>query len=350
MASGIDIFELYNSLPDEYKEKGKDKVKSTLNKRVIAPLKQKYIPKIEEYITVQINGSNLSDNVKPEIIDLAINQVNNPRSTPDARALAIEKAKQRVDEEAQKNLSNLCLSPSNTQKLLDLRNKLVNDLNKLKKVVDPINQVINASAFTVNTSISTVKSIRTAKTALDATISAQAAAGLPPSPIYLNLQNLVNAANTGLDLLRFDEKGNSKLNDISEFLDSVAIPIGIFGFSITKVVNLLSILDLLIVKCDPKAELNDVDSLFIGIATAQNNADKDQKQPIDTFYKGFNLSIEEEPSATYGAVKRRRAVAKNSQGITLVFTPYSFTTNDQTLIQEIKTIIDGLRIGNTQQL
>jgi len=350
MASGIDIFELYNSLPDEYKEKGKDKVKSTLNKRVITPLKYKYQPKIEEYITVQINGSNLPDSVKPEIIDLAINQVNNPRSTPDARALAIEKAKQRVDEEAQKNLSNLCLSPANTQKLLDVRNKLVNDLNKLKKVVDPINQVINASAFFVNIGIGTAKVLRGTKITVDAIVAAYGISGIVTPGLVAKSQTLINYANTGLDLLRFDEKANSKLNKVSEFLDSVAIPIGVFGSSITKVVNLLSILDLLIVKCDPKAELSDVDSLFVGIATAQNNADKDQKQPIDTFYKGFNLSIEEEPSTTYGTVKRRRAVAKNSQGITLAFTPYSFTTNDQTLIQEIKTIIDGLGIGNTQQL
>jgi hypothetical protein len=39
-------------------------------------------------------------------------------------------------------------------------------------------------------------------------------------------------------------------------------------------------------------------------------------------------------------VKQRRAVGQNYQGINLISTPYSFTTNTQTLINELKLIID----------
>jgi hypothetical protein len=39
-------------------------------------------------------------------------------------------------------------------------------------------------------------------------------------------------------------------------------------------------------------------------------------------------------------VKQKRAVGQNYQGITLITTPYSFTTNSQTLINELKFIID----------
>lgn len=350
MASGINIFELYNSIPDEYKEKGIDKLKNFVNTKVIPPLKAEYIPKIEQLVVTQIEGSNLPDTVKPEITDLVVNQINNPRTQPGVKALAIEKTQQRINEEAQKNINDLCLSQAQTQKLLDLRNGIVNRLNSIKKKMAPIVQTVNTTALGVNTTISTVKGIRTAKTTVEAAIAAQAAAGLPPSPFYLNLQNIVNGANTVLDFLRFDEQGNSKLNPISEKLNAVAIPLGVFQSTITQIVNLLSILDLLIRKCDPKSELTDIDKDFVAIATQQNNSLQNQTQPIDTFYKGFNLSIEEESNPNSPNVKRRRAVGTNSQGIVLVSTPYSFTTNEQTLIDELKVIIDNLSLGNTQQL
>ena len=55
-------------------------------------------------------------------------------------------------------------------------------------------------------------------------------------------------------------------------------------------------------------------------------------------YQGFVLEIETVPYNS--TINQRRAIAKNSQGIVMIQTPLSFSTNAQTLINELKVIID----------
>ena len=56
-------------------------------------------------------------------------------------------------------------------------------------------------------------------------------------------------------------------------------------------------------------------------------------------YKGFVLEIVKE--AYSPTADRRKAVAKNTQGIILLSTPLTFSTDDQTLLNEIKLLIDS---------
>jgi hypothetical protein len=58
----------------------------------------------------------------------------------------------------------------------------------------------------------------------------------------------------------------------------------------------------------------------------------------DTTYQGFIIEIEEVPFSP--TVNRRRAVGLNSQGIKLIETELSFTTDRELLINELKLIID----------
>ena len=70
------------------------------------------------------------------------------------------------------------------------------------------------------------------------------------------------------------------------------------------------------------------------IADAQIQADNTQNE---TTYQGFIIEIEIVPYTP--TVDRRRALGKNQSGIVLIQTELSFTTDDQTLIDELKLII-----------
>jgi hypothetical protein len=71
-----------------------------------------------------------------------------------------------------------------------------------------------------------------------------------------------------------------------------------------------------------------------------NSLQQQEQQVASQLYKGFILEIETEDPPQYSGLPRRRAIAKNRQGITLLNTKYSFTTNDNILINELKLIID----------
>ena len=65
---------------------------------------------------------------------------------------------------------------------------------------------------------------------------------------------------------------------------------------------------------------------------------KAQNTQNNTTYRGFILDVETIPYTP--TVNRTQAVGKNSQGIVLIRGELSFTSNNQTLINELKLIID----------
>jgi hypothetical protein len=89
----------------------------------------------------------------------------------------------------------------------------------------------------------------------------------------------------------------------------------------------------LIITCNPDSSL---DSLSDIVEQATNNETEADGNNVP--YKGFTFQIEEVPFSP--TINRKKAIALNQSGITLLETPLSFTTNNQTLIDELKLIID----------
>jgi hypothetical protein len=96
-----------------------------------------------------------------------------------------------------------------------------------------------------------------------------------------------------------------------------------------------NLLDIILIKCSPNSTFAPISKDINDSADAQKQAQTTINQ---TTYNGFIIEIQEVPYTP--TVTRRRAIGKNQQGIILIQTELSFTTDPLTLINELKLIID----------
>lgn len=220
-----------------------------------------------------------------------------------------------------------CLPQYELQSILNLRNNLVNKLNSTAKIIESLSKITDTLTPILNT---TKTSLNIAKTAVNTTkIAITAVPPTIPIPgqliVGLNVaDNLVN--NTLPPIIT---QTTNKITSISTATDYA-------NNTIFKLLNLIKSIDQYLTNCG-------ISSLSL---TATNNYINNINQQYtelqntsDNIYQGFTLEIIEEPYSP--TVNRRKAVAKNNQDIILLSTPLSFTTDDQTLINQIKLIIDS---------
>jgi len=196
---------------------------------------------------------------------------------------------------------------------------LVSDtINDLSKITDTIQPIVDATNTSLNIAKTTVN-----------TVSAAMLAVPPGIPIPGQLITGLSTANTLVNntLPPILTTNLNKLNSITTATD----------FSnnlLLKLKNLLSQIDQYLTGCgiDP----NNLTSLSINLQQLEESLIINNN---NNTYKGFILNIIEEPYTP--TVNRRKAVAKNTQDIILLSTPLSFTTDDQTLLNQIKLLIDS---------
>jgi len=214
-----------------------------------------------------------------------------------------------------------CPVPDQLQRLIDTRNNIVGQLNSIGAKLNTLNFSIGGLQDVTNTLKTLLRTANTAK------LVTSAAAKLIPFGLPGAIPALLN------DLETIDDKVLPLLEKNSGSINATAIPVAVVTSIINKIVNSLSQLDDLIKLCSPNSTLDSLSETIIQTANTQTQAEVN-----DGSYKGFTFQIEEVPFSP--TVTRRKAVAFNQQGIPLLETPLSFTTNNQTLIDELKLIID----------
>jgi len=251
------------------------------------------------------------------------------------------------------NIKNTLIGGCPPQPLLlsfiERRNNIVNTLNKLGTFLDKITKALTGIAGIVNFVLIAKSTLKQTRSGLNAAkiIINQASKIIPAPPgvpgiITSTVNDLSNAesviSNT-LDNVTFDDLGESKLKPLQDGVNSAVVYLAVASGIIKTVVTLLETIDTPLKKCLEDAGIQEtlvsISPEIMAITELQNQA---QQTINDTTYQGFILEIETVDFTP--TVKQRRAVAKNSQGIVMVQTPLSFTTNDQTLINELKLIID----------
>jgi len=221
-----------------------------------------------------------------------------------------------------------CPDPILLQNILDKRNNIVEFLNKFGSFLDTTTQTYSGVNVAFNTLLTTIQGINLSKTIASGGIKI-----LPTAPGFVTA--LLSDLGDLTDKLTFDSLGESKLAKVKEGLDTLNIALNIVSTFIKNIVRTLNSLDALLASC-----LNeDQKSQLVSVADNLTRISVDNAQSInDTTYQGFIFQIEEVPFSP--TVIRKKAVAFNQSGIALLETPLSFTSNEQTLINELKLIID----------
>jgi hypothetical protein len=218
-----------------------------------------------------------------------------------------------------------CLEPALLQSVLDKRNNIVDFLNKFGNFLDVTTSTYTGTNVAFNALLTTIRGINVSKIAASGGVKI-----LPTAPGFVTA--LLNDLGDLSDKLTFDSLGESKLSKIKSGLDTLNVSLAIVSSFIKNIIQILNSLDALLLPClNENQTLTPVSDNLVKIAT-------DSTQSIDnSTYQGFIFKIEEVPFSS--TVTRRKAVAFNQSGIPLIETPLSFTTNDQTLIDELKLII-----------
>jgi hypothetical protein len=220
----------------------------------------------------------------------------------------------------------LCPDPAVLQSIVEKRNNIVGKLNTVGQSLNAVTSTYTGVSSFLDISLFFISNLKNVKTGLN-----QAAKIIPviPGAVVSTINDLGDLS----DRVTFDNLGNSKLQQQKDRIDSLIIPIAIFSKTIQNITNLLNSLDTLIIGCNPTSTLDSLSDTIVQTANSQTQADVN-----DGSYKGFTFTIEEVPFSP--TVNRLKAIALNQGGIPLLETPLSFTTNRQTLIDELKLIID----------
>jgi hypothetical protein len=220
----------------------------------------------------------------------------------------------------------ICLEPALLQNVLDKRNNIVDFLNKFSNFLDTTTSTYTGVNIAFNALLATVQGINLSKTTASGAVKI-----LPTAPGFVTA--LLSDLGDLKDNLTFDSLGESKLSKVKNGLDTLNISLAIVSSFVKKIIQILNSIDALLTPC-----LNENQKL-VPVADNLVKITTDSAQSIDNLtYQGFIFKIEEVPFSS--TVTRKKAVAYNQSGIPLLETPLSFTSNDQTLINELKLIID----------
>ena len=225
---------------------------------------------------------------------------------------------------------NTCPDKVTLNKIRQQRDLIVSQLNKIGKTLNIITISLTGVSTFLNILQGVLNGIELAK------IAAKVAALAFP-PLAATLPPLLNTLNSAKQATLIDDKGNSRLQKLNSIIGGAALVASIIGGYILTATTLLKSIDTFLEKCDPNNLPSPISKEIQDISDAQLQVNTNQNENQST-YQGFIIEIEIIPYTP--TVNRRRALGKNQQGITLIQTELSFTTDDQTLINELKLIID----------
>lgn len=327
---GIPIDTILGAIPDDLKPSGIQSLpKLIMNQGIkidtlIQPALDNIIKELPEQIQPAIQE------IVPQIIENRENLDVNTLAT-NAFNDAFTQVQQEAQQLGQDALNEFCLPTIVTDNIIAQRNNIVGVLNNVGKQLDRITSTTGLANNFLNLVTQVVTLLATADLALS--ISAKL---FPPTAGIAS--DIRNDLKTTKETITENPLGENRITPIKQALGSAAISVSVVSSFIKQSVNFLFIIDPYIIKCATEAQVKDLTPLSNTIKGVFETETKALQTSNQTTYKGFVLQIEEEPFTP--TVNRRRAIGLNQFGIQQIKTNLSFTNNNQTLIDELKFIID----------
>jgi hypothetical protein len=220
----------------------------------------------------------------------------------------------------------------NLPSIIEQRNNAVEYLNNTGKVLDSFTLSVNFGADFAGVLTTLIKILKGASFGINQALKIPGTSALP---FYAPAQSIATDLNTIADTVTFKADGTPNVPPLSITAAQVSPAFASAQSTIVKCVDSLDKLDILIALCDPNATLTPLSDSINNIYDNELLAESSENGNI---YKGFVLEIETRPYTD--RVDQNRAVGKNKSDITLISTDYSFASNPQVLIDELKFIID----------
>lgn len=251
------------------------------------------------------------------------NQIDNIKSTliPIVLTLIAEFGLTKATELLSKNQSDI-LDKINNKSFCPPQEKLLSIINKKNKLVKQLNNnltLINNTTISLDISDGVKEVFDKAYNSLK-NIPIPSSTGVPGVPglplnVILAVQDNKNKILTVVDKL--GNIDNSTLT-ILDLLRQVLL----------QVIQLLNLLDNLVQKCYPEADQEQISAELTSLTLQQSPT-----SPTITNVNGFKMGVETEK--TEKTLKRRRAIAQNSNGVIILTGEWSFSSIDQILIDEL---------------
>lgn len=222
-----------------------------------------------------------------------------------------------------------CPTKPELDKLVLQRNNLVDYLNGVGQKLDQLSTTIEFGTNFASLVLGLTTALKTGKTLAQIALSF-IPFGLPGAAVAA-----IDKVGDVIDKILYKNDGSPRIPPIIYIGSAVSVPIAAVQAAILKSIELLNQLDTLILICDPNVTLTNPSQSISGIAANELLA---QNSSNNSTYKGFILEIETRKYTD--TVNQNRAVGKNQSGIVLISTAYSFASNPNVLIDELKFIID----------
>jgi len=220
-----------------------------------------------------------------------------------------------------------CPTPTALDNVFRTRNRVVRQLNQLFRTIT-INTALAAAFFAL------AKTLKGVRLSLDALPAPQAVGTFPAKDfgglIFAQPYSFTAKLQAISAKLKELEEQNESLN--RAILTSLIFLIA----GCATVVILLKSIDKLIQECAEEAggsqlQLVAINQELLDLAEEE----EEDGNPVIPALNGFIFSVETDNKNPVGTLKRRFAVAKNNQGVTLLKGEPSFSSSDQILIDEL---------------